>query len=374
MKISFGSKIIEGPYGGGNNFLKNLKQFFEQNGHRVVTDLKDSDIDIILLTNPLIDSETSTFNNYDVDFYIKFKNPDALVFQRINECDERKGTNNINSKIDKFNKKVDVNIFVSDWLRDVYKEYELSHKQYLIIKGGPDEKIFNTSNKEFWDHSSKLKLVTHHWSNNPMKGYAVYKLIDSLLATEDKLKDVEFSFIGNLPKDLSLDNTNVLQPLEGAALANELKNNHIYITASLNEPSGNHHMEGALCGLPILYIQSGALPEYCEEYGIVFDENNLLDSLDTLISEYDDFVKKLKVYPFNFTHAAIQYEDGFKDALLNKEILISKREQSAKIYVLFNFIRSKIELNLYKIKSFILKKIEKLKKNLLRVSVWKKID
>lgn len=369
MKISFGSKIINGPYGGGNNFLKNLKQFLEEKGHVVVTDLKDNDIDIILLTNPLIDSETSTFRNYDIDFYLKFKNPNTLVFQRINECDERKGTNNINKKINKFNKRVDINIFVSDWLRDVYKEYELANKQYLIVKGGPDEKIFNSTNKEFWDRSSKLKLITHHWSNNPMKGYAVYKLIDSLLATEEKLKDVEFSFIGNLPKDLNLNNTNVLQPLEGAALANELKNHHIYITASLNEPSGNHHMEGALCGLPVLYIQSGALPEYCEQYGIVFDENNLLDSLDTLISRYDDFVKKLEVYPFNFTYAATQYEDGFKDALLNKEMLISKREQSVKIYVLFNFIRSKIELSFYKIKSFIFREIGKLKKNLSGVSV-----
>ena len=64
MKISFGSKIINGPYGGGNNFIKNLKQFLEEKGHVVVTDLKDNDIDIILLTNPLIDSETSTFRNY----------------------------------------------------------------------------------------------------------------------------------------------------------------------------------------------------------------------------------------------------------------------------------------------------------------------
>jgi len=86
MKISFGSKIINGPYGGGNNFLKNLKQFLEEKGHVVVTDLKDNDIDIILLTNPLIDSETSTFRNYDIDFYLKFKNPNSLVFQRINEC------------------------------------------------------------------------------------------------------------------------------------------------------------------------------------------------------------------------------------------------------------------------------------------------
>ena len=38
---------------------------------------------------------------------------------------------------------------------------------------------------------------------------------------------------------------------------NELKKHDIYITASENEPSGNHHMEGALCGLPILFKDSG---------------------------------------------------------------------------------------------------------------------
>ena len=31
--------------------------------------------------------------------------------------DERKGTNNINFKLNKFNQVVDVNIFVSDWLK-----------------------------------------------------------------------------------------------------------------------------------------------------------------------------------------------------------------------------------------------------------------
>ena len=34
--------------------------------------IRDDDIDIILLTNPLIDSETSTYNNFDINFYTKF--------------------------------------------------------------------------------------------------------------------------------------------------------------------------------------------------------------------------------------------------------------------------------------------------------------
>ena len=32
----------------------------------------------------------------------------------------------------------------------------------------------------------------------------------------------------------------------------------------------NHHMEGALCGLPILYKDSGAASEYCNDFGISF--------------------------------------------------------------------------------------------------------
>ena len=101
MKISIGSKVIEGPFGGGNEFIKNLINFFHDRGHTVVNSLEDEDIDIILLTNPLINSETSTFNNFDIDYYVKFKNPNAIVFQRINECDERKGTKNLNAKLSK---------------------------------------------------------------------------------------------------------------------------------------------------------------------------------------------------------------------------------------------------------------------------------
>ena len=45
MKISFGSKIIEGPWGGGNLFLVNLKNYLINNNHNVVFNLNDKDID-----------------------------------------------------------------------------------------------------------------------------------------------------------------------------------------------------------------------------------------------------------------------------------------------------------------------------------------
>ena len=54
MKISLGQKYVDEPYGGGNEFIKNLKDALISDGHIVVDSLKDKDIDIVLLTNPLI--------------------------------------------------------------------------------------------------------------------------------------------------------------------------------------------------------------------------------------------------------------------------------------------------------------------------------
>ena len=70
---------------------------------------------------------------------------------------------------------------------------------------------------------------------------------------------IQFSYIGNLPHNFEFKNSIKIQPLHGARLANKLKENHIYITASQNEPSGNHHIEAAQCGLPIMYLKSGGI-------------------------------------------------------------------------------------------------------------------
>ena len=52
MKVSIGSKVIEGPYGGGT-ICKNLALYLNKTGNSVVYDLEDSDIDIVLIINPL---------------------------------------------------------------------------------------------------------------------------------------------------------------------------------------------------------------------------------------------------------------------------------------------------------------------------------
>ena len=52
MKVSIGTNVKDGPWGGGNLFAINLTNYLKEYNHEVVYNLDDNDIDIILLTEP----------------------------------------------------------------------------------------------------------------------------------------------------------------------------------------------------------------------------------------------------------------------------------------------------------------------------------
>ena len=316
MKISFGSKIIEGPWGGGNLFLINLKEYLEANGHTVVFDLKDKDIDIILFTDPRKGrGRTSTFNKKDIKKYISKINKKTRVVQRINECDERKNTKGVNQLYLSSTEIADSVVFVSDWLQSIYLQLGLDENKSSVIMSGSNELIFNTYGRTEKPVNKKFKLLTHHWSSNYLKGFELYSLIDQLLETNKWRNKIEFTYIGNIDKKFTFKNTKVITPLSGFELANEIKEHDIYVTGSLNEPSGNHHIEAALCGLPVLYINSGGIPEYAENHGVEVTLENFEERLEYLIEYYGQFEKKMKSYPYNSTTMCEKYERLFNKVL-----------------------------------------------------------
>ena len=133
MKISIGTNIKDGPWGGGNLFAINLRNFLLSKGHTVVTNLDDNDIDIILITEPRKTSESSAFTHIDVKNYLNLINSDALVVHRINECDERKNTNFVNRYLIEANKIADYTVFVSSWLKNLYVNQGIIKKNKKVI-------------------------------------------------------------------------------------------------------------------------------------------------------------------------------------------------------------------------------------------------
>ena len=168
-----------------------------------------------------------------------------------------------------------------------------------VIYAGANSEIFNSSGFEKFKNDETIKIVTHHWSSHVNKGFKIYKKIDDLLATSRWKDRISFTYIGNTSDEFIFDQTNIIKPLAGLELAKEIKKHHIYVTASINEPSGNHHIEAAQCGLPVLYVDSGGIPEYCKGFGLSFETYDFEEKLENLIENYDTYLNSLTSYPFN---------------------------------------------------------------------------
>ena len=365
MKISIGSKIVQGPWGGGNLFAINISNFLKNKGHEVYYDLSDPNLDLILLTDPRSRSESSsTFNHIEIERYKKYVNPNVAVVQRINECDERKNTNNINKFYLEASNVADHVVFVSTWLRNIYINIGMESSKTSVILAGANSEIFNNEDSNRWDKNSPIKIVTHHWSSHKNKGFDIYQLIDEMITSPDWEDKIEFTYIGNLNTNYKFNNSNIVQPLAGSALSSELKKHHIYVTASTNEPSGNHHIEAAQCGLPIIYAESGGIPEYCSEYGIGFTEN-FQEKISQMIENYDIYFEKLKQYPFSSEKMCEDFFEVF-ELLINdkkKNPIQFKKSFIGTLFLLQNKVINKIRrnfiTNIQNILSTLIKRIKK---------------
>ena len=320
MKISIGTKIKDGPWGGGNLFAINLSNFLESNGHQVVFDLKDNNIDLILITEPRKTSESSAFTHIDVQKYKKFVNSKVIVVHRINECDERKKTNYVNKYLIYANRIADQTVYVSKWLMDLYLNQGIKSIHNKVIYAGADEKIFFPTIKTGKKENKKLKICTHHWGDNWNKGFDAYLLLDGLLNNEYWKERIEFTYIGKVNKNANFKNTKLIKPISGETLANELRNHDLYITGSINEPSGNHHIEAAQCGLPIMFIDSGGVSEYCKDFGIEYNLDNFEQKLQEIINDFYIYQKKMINYPHTSTKMCTEYLELFNSLVKNNTL------------------------------------------------------
>ena len=338
MKISIGTNIKDGPWGGGNLFAINLREYLIDNGYDVVTNLEDNDIDLILLTEPRKTSESSAFTHIDILKYRQFVKNDVVVVHRINECDERKNSNYVNQYLIEANKVADATVFVSSWLKDLFINNGLENNNLKVILSGANNEIFNRENDIHWDSLSRVKFTTHHWGANWNKGFEIYQKLDELLSTKKYSDKVDFTYIGNLPAKFKFKNSTVVQPISGKPLADKIKEHHIYITASLNEPSGNHHIEAAQCGLPLLFIDSGGIPEYCEGFGVKFNSENFEEKFDEIINTYDKHKNNISNYSLSSNTMCQEYEELFVDMYKQRNHLLSDRKAQTFINIFEKYI------------------------------------
>lgn len=324
MKIAIGARLREGPWGGGNQFASSVSAHLTRTGHEVGHALDRPNLDVILLTEPRRSSASSAFNDGDVWSY-RSRNPRTLVVHRINECDERKNTRWVNKRLAVANRCADRTVFISTWLRELFRGHGFQMAEASVILNGADRHIFHPGGGHAWDGTGKLKVVTHHWSSNWNKGFDVYSRFDELLGQSAFGDRFAFTYIGRVPEGLTFRHATVEPPLSGRALGEALSRHHVYLTASLNEPAGMHHIEGALCGLPVLYRDSGALPEYCDGYGLPFDESTFDVRLLDVHRRYAELKATTAAYPNDADSMCRAYEQLFLGLLARRDEYLGRR-------------------------------------------------
>lgn len=334
MKVAISHRLVEGPWGGGNRFARALIDQLVAEGHQPVFSLADRDIDVILIVDPRARNPQTAFTPGHVLRYLLFRNPRALVVHRINECDERKGTKGMNARLRLANYCADHTVFIASWLRDLSVWRRDLGRSNSVILNGADARIFHSRGYKAWDGREPLRLVTHHWGGNRMKGFDVYEQIDALLGQPSWRDRIAFTYVGNLPPGFRFRHATHLPPLTDEPLAEELRRHHVYVTASLNEPAGMHHIEGAMCGLPLLYRASGALPEYCDGYGIRFDGPDIAEALETMIATYPQWLARMPSYGRTAQAMAAAYVALFVDLVARREALLQRRRLFAEPWTL----------------------------------------
>ena len=295
--IAFNMKPVKGPWGGSSIYVTQMERFLRIRGYKVTYRLSPS-VNVIILIDPRDDLESKAFGMSEIRKH-KIRYPSVKIIHRINECDRRKNTSFIDLLLEKANQIADHTVFISEWLRDYHEEKWFDpSRPHTVIYNGADATDFHPIGNTGYQNdqrSGAFRIVTHHWSAHPLKGYDIYERVDSLIA-EDSLSGVEFWVIGRWPENIRWRRARTFPPCNGQALAEKLRMCHAYLTASRWEPCGMHHVEGAQCGLPLIYHEDGGgIVEAGLKYGIGF-RKDVASAIDEVRRDYINLRRKV------FTH------------------------------------------------------------------------
>ena len=272
MKVFINRKPIEGPWGGGNLFVKAFYKHINDLGCEIIEDPIYQKPDIIFLQSPSGNSNCNFSINEAIAIKKHFSNVEIVL--RVNECDARKGTDGVDKFWIECSRHVDKTIFVSSWMMNYFLDKGWACRKNYILYNGVNFNHFKPGKKI---KNKKINIVTHHWSNNRMKGFDIYEDLDRFVGNnEDKYT---FTYIG---RDLgTFNNTDVISPIFGKELGEALSRYDIYVSASRFDPGPNHILESLACSIPTFVCKDGGgAIELAGNENIFNDFNHLVSMIE----------------------------------------------------------------------------------------------
>jgi len=283
MTINIVFSFLDGPYGGGNQFLKALRDYF------VTIDKYEEmseNADVIIF---------NSHHNIEDILRLKYKFPNKIFIHRIDGpmyLYKSKDMIVLDHLVFDINKKLsDGTVFQSSFSRDENNKIGFNYNKYTTILNAPNSKIFYYDAILNRERSLKVKIIASSWSSNHTKGFDVYEWLDNNLDFDK----YEMTFVGN--SKIKFKNIKHILPLNSSDLAKILQENDIYITASQKDPCSNSLIEALHCGLPSLGLNCGGHPEIISAgSGEVFDKADEIPALlDRIMINYKEYQNEISL-------------------------------------------------------------------------------
>lgn len=282
--VAINRRPVHSPWGGGNQWLEQMERSLRFNGYDVRYDLNQR-VDCIVVADPRV-GPTASFDIHAIADY-KTRHPGVPCIQRVNDNDKHRGTSDRDPFQAAGARVADHVVFVSEWLRDYEAERWFdATRSHSVILNGANPRFFHPIGGATYRPGETFRIVTHHWSKDWNKGFAVYQELDRLIASGELTK-IELWIIGRWPDEIAWKSARTFPPARPADIARLLRQCHVYLTASRWESGGMHFIEGAQCGLPIIYqTTGGGIVEMANRFGVPFTED-VKAAVETMRARYD---------------------------------------------------------------------------------------
>ena len=326
MKVNIAYRFTNAPYGGGNQFLKCLKKYFEER-NIYTTSAKEADVVLFNSSNPF----------YDI-LKLKAKYPDKVFVHRVDGCFRI-----YNNSMDKRdyqvyclnNKVADATVFQSNYSMQENIDMGIPRQQYeKVITNASDNAFFyrkcNESENYLNQNQKKTRILATSFSSNWNKGFKTYQWLDENL----DFTKYDMTFIGNSP--CTFKNIKVYPPTVSSEIGERLRESDIYISASMIEACSNSIIEALSCGIPVIARNSGSNPELIKKGGLLFEEERDIPTiLEKIEKEYSSFQKKISVKSIN--EVGEEYLRFFETLLKEKNQgnLLTKKVSHIDIFKLY---------------------------------------
>jgi len=284
MKFYIIASIIDSPTGGGNQFLRNLRNYFKEND--MYSRYNEADV--------IIYNGHQFINDVQI---CKRLSKDVIFIHRLDGLQKlynHSGDIRQDQAIDA-TKYADGIVFQAKWAKENFEKFGFKpDKPNVIIPNSVDRNLFKPSDRQ--RKQDKTKILCTSWSSNDNKGFKWYKFLDSALDFEK----YEFHFIGNKPDWFESDNIICHSPMTTQEISEQMRGFDIFLTATKHECCSNSLLEALSSNLPVIALDSGGNPELVKDGGELFhDERTLLEKIDLVAKNIDSYRKNISILNMN---------------------------------------------------------------------------